>query len=31
MARNVLLTGAALTERLLLQGDQVVVIDSLNG
>ena len=31
MARNVLLTGAALTERSLLQGDQVVVIDSLNG
>lgn len=31
MARNVLLTGAVLTESLLLQGDQVVVIDSLNG
>ena len=31
MASNVLPTGAALTERFLLQGDQVVGIDSLNG
>ena len=31
MVRNVLRTEAALTERFLLKGDQVVGIDSLNG
>ena len=31
MASDVLPTGADLTERFLLQGDQVVGIDSLNG